>query len=131
MPDPTARLNAALEGRYSIERGLGEGRVAVALRATSRSWFIFSVQGGDPDAEGDATTPMRLTAAVTIRLDPKLEELLDEVCRETGQSRSEVVRDALRRQLTLRLFEEARRKVIPLAEAQGVYTDEDVFKLMS
>jgi len=71
------------------------------------------------------------TAAVTIRLDPSLEELLDEVCRETGQSRSEVVRDALRRQLTLRLFEEARRKVIPFAEAQGVYTDEDVFKLMS
>jgi len=26
MPDPTERLNAALEGRYSIERGLGEGR---------------------------------------------------------------------------------------------------------
>ena len=71
------------------------------------------------------------TAAVTIRLDPKLEELLDEVCRETGQSRSEVVREALRRQLTLRLFEEARRKVIPFAEAHGIYTDEDVFKLMS
>ena len=71
------------------------------------------------------------TAAVTIRLDPSLEELLNEVCRETGQSRSEVVRDALRRQLTLRLFEEARRKAIPFAEAQGVYTDEDVFKLMS
>ena len=71
------------------------------------------------------------TAAVTIRLDSQLEELLDEVCRQTGQSRSEVVRDALRRQLTLRLFEEARRKVIPFAEAQGIYTDEDVFKLMS
>jgi predicted transcriptional regulator len=71
------------------------------------------------------------TAAVTIRLDAQLEELLDEVCRQTGQSRSEVVRDALRRQLTLRLFEEARRKVIPFAEAQGIYTDEDVFKLMS
>lgn len=51
--------------------------------------------------------------------------------RQTGQPRSEVVRDALRRQLTLRLFEEARRKVIPFAEAQGIYTDEDVFKLMS
>jgi predicted transcriptional regulator len=71
------------------------------------------------------------TAAVTIRLDAQLEELLDEVCRQTGQSRSEVVRDALRRQLTLRLFEEARRKVIPFAEARGIYTDEDVFKLMS
>jgi predicted transcriptional regulator len=67
------------------------------------------------------------TAAVTNRLDPELEELLDEVCRKTGQSRSEVVCDAVRRQLTLRLVEEARRKVIPFAEAQGVYTDEDVF----
>lgn len=71
------------------------------------------------------------TGAVTIRLDPKLEELLDEVCREIGQSRSEVVRDALRRQLALRLFEEARRKVIPCAEAQGIYTDEDVFERLS
>lgn len=71
------------------------------------------------------------TAAVTIRLDPRLEELLDEVCTKTGRSRSEVVRDALRRQLTLELFEEARRQIIPFAEAQGIYTDEDVFKLVS
>ena len=71
------------------------------------------------------------TAAVTIRLDPELEELLDKVCRETGRSRSDVVRDALRRQLTLQLFEEARRRMIPFAEAQGIFTDEDVFKLGS
>ena len=71
------------------------------------------------------------TAAVTIRLDESLEELLDQVCRETGRSRSEVVRDALRRQLTLQLFDEARRKVIPFAEAQGILTDEDIFKLVS
>ncbi len=71
------------------------------------------------------------TAAVTIRLDPGLEEMLDRVCRETGRSRSDVVREALRRQLTLQLFEEARRQVIPFAEAQGIYTDEDVFKLVS
>ena len=71
------------------------------------------------------------TAAVTIRLDESLEELLDQVCRETGRSRSEVVRDALRRQLTVQLFDEARRKVIPFAEAQGILTDEDIFKLIS
>jgi len=71
------------------------------------------------------------TAAVTIRLDPDLEELLDQVCRETGRSRSEVVRDALRRQLTVQLFEEARRKIIPFAEAQGILSDEDVFKIVS
>jgi predicted transcriptional regulator len=64
-------------------------------------------------------------------LDSDLEELLDKVCRETGRSRSDVVRDALRRQLTLQLFEEARRNAIPFAEAQGIFTDEDVFKLVS
>ena len=71
------------------------------------------------------------TAAITIRLDPNLEELLDEVCRKTGRSRSEVVREALRRQLTLQLFEEARRQIIPFAEAQGIFTDEDVFNIVS
>ena len=71
------------------------------------------------------------TGAVTIRLDPSLEKLLDKVCARTGRSRSEVVRDALRRQLSLQLFEEARRQIIPFAEAQGIYTDEDVFKLVS
>jgi predicted transcriptional regulator len=71
------------------------------------------------------------TAAVTIRLDPPLEKLLDKVCAATGRSRSEVVRDALRRQLTLQLVEELRRQIIPYAEAQGIYTDEDVFKLVS
>ncbi len=71
------------------------------------------------------------TAAITIRLDESLEELLDQVCKESGRSRSEVVRDALRRQLTVQLFNEARRKVIPFAEAQGILTDEDIYKLVS
>ena len=31
MSDPVARLNAALEGRYVIERELGEGGMAMAL----------------------------------------------------------------------------------------------------
>ncbi len=31
MSDAVARLNAALEGRYAIERELGEGGMAVAL----------------------------------------------------------------------------------------------------
>jgi predicted transcriptional regulator len=71
------------------------------------------------------------TSAVTIRLDEGLEQMLDRVCRETGLSRSEVVREALRRQLTSQLFEQARRQIIPYAEAQGIYTDEDVFRIVS
>ncbi len=32
MTDPVTRLNAALEGRYAIERDLGEGGMATAPR---------------------------------------------------------------------------------------------------
>ena len=32
MSDPAARLNAALEGRYAIERELGECRVTTTAR---------------------------------------------------------------------------------------------------
>jgi predicted transcriptional regulator len=72
-----------------------------------------------------------MKAAVTIRLDESLEELLNRVCRDTGRSRSEVVRDALRRQLTIQLFDEARRRVMPFAEARGYLTDEDIFEIVS
>ena len=33
MPDPITRLNAALEGRYRIERELGEGGTATVYVA--------------------------------------------------------------------------------------------------
>ena len=67
------------------------------------------------------------TASVTIRLDAKLQRELSRLSRQLGRSRSEVVRDALRRQLALVRFEKARRGLLPLAEGQGFLTDEDVF----
>jgi predicted transcriptional regulator len=71
------------------------------------------------------------TAAVTIRLDPVLEKQLAAAARRSGLSRSEVVRDALRRQLALSQFEDLRRRLMPLAEARGYLTDEDVFRDVS
>lgn len=71
------------------------------------------------------------TSAVTIRLDPALERQLAAAARRSGQSRSEIVRDALRRQLALSQFEDLRRRLMPLAEARGYLTDEDVFRDVS
>ncbi len=68
---------------------------------------------------------------VTIRLEPELQRELDEVCKQLGRTRSEVVRDALRRQLSLMRFERTRRRLAPFAEARGYLTDEDVFRDVS
>lgn len=68
---------------------------------------------------------------VTIRLDSDLQSELDEVCEELGRTRSEVVRDALRKQLSLMRFERTRRRLTPYAEARGYLTDEDVFRDVS
>jgi predicted transcriptional regulator len=69
--------------------------------------------------------------AITIRLDSDLEKLLDRLCRSTGRSRSDLVREALRRQLNLLRFEQLRRQVMPFAEARGYLTDEDVARKIS
>lgn len=71
------------------------------------------------------------TAALTIRLDPALERQLRRLARSTGRSRSDLARDALRRQLALAQFDELRHKIMPLAEARGYLTDEDVFRDVS
>ena len=72
-----------------------------------------------------------MKSAITIRLDPDLERRLDRLAEETGKSRSEIVRDALRRQLSLLQFEQLRERTMPFAEARGYLTDEDVFRDIS
>lgn len=71
------------------------------------------------------------TATLSIRLDEDLDRLLGKASRQTGRSRSEVAREALRRQLRLTQFEAIRRRMMPFAEARGFLTDEDVFARVS
>jgi predicted transcriptional regulator len=71
------------------------------------------------------------TSTITIRLDDALGRELDQACARTGRTRSEIARDALRRQLALLRFERLRKRTLPLAEARGYLTDEDVFRDVS
>ena len=64
---------------------------------------------------------------VTVRLDDDLKPILDEVCRRSGRTRSDVMREVLRRHLAQLRFEHLRRRVMPFAGARGYLTDEDVF----
>ncbi|MCX6567549.1 MAG: ribbon-helix-helix protein, CopG family [Candidatus Aminicenantes bacterium] len=71
------------------------------------------------------------SATLTIRLDKELEELLSRASKRTGKNRSEIAREALRRQIRLENFEELRRRIMPFAEARGYLTDEDIFSKLS
>ena len=71
------------------------------------------------------------TSSLTIRIDKKLDSLLTKASRQTGKSKSQVAREALKRQLNLSQFESLRRRIMPFAEARGYLTDDDVFKDIS
>ena len=71
------------------------------------------------------------SSTLTLRLDPELDSLLEKLVEQTGRSRSELAREALRRQLTLVEFEQQRRRTLPFAEARGYLTDEDIFRDVS
>jgi len=71
------------------------------------------------------------TATLTIRLDDDLNRLLDDAAKKSGRNRSDIAREALKRQLRLSQFETIRKRIMPLAEARGFLTDEDVFSKVS
>ncbi len=67
----------------------------------------------------------------TVILPPSICKELDALAKRTGKSRTEVVREAVRRQIALERFRALREQLVPEAQARGIYTDEDVFKLVS
>jgi predicted transcriptional regulator len=71
------------------------------------------------------------TTSLTIRLDEDLDKLLSKAASQSGKNRSEVAREALRRQLRICQFETLRRRIMPFAEARGYLADEDVFRDVS
>ena len=77
------------------------------------------------------TTLSYMSTSLTVRLDDQLSQSLDKAATGSGRTRSEVVRDALRRQLAISAIDEVRKQLVPLAEAHGWLTDEDVFRDVS
>jgi predicted transcriptional regulator len=68
---------------------------------------------------------------LTIRLPEDLRKELERLCMKENRPFSDVVRDSLRQYLAARKFQMLRGKTLPFAEAQGLLTDEDVFKAIS
>jgi metal-responsive CopG/Arc/MetJ family transcriptional regulator len=72
-----------------------------------------------------------MRATLTISLPPSLRRELGRTAKGQGVSESEFVRRAVQQQIWTDAFDQARRVLLPKARARGIYTDEDVFKIVS
>ena len=68
---------------------------------------------------------------VTISLPQGIRRELDRIAKEEGVSRSDVLRQSLDDFIFARRFRRLRQRMMATAQAQGIYTDEDVFKIVS
>jgi hypothetical protein len=67
---------------------------------------------------------------LTVRIPEKLRREIRAVSKAEKVAVSDIVRESIRRYVATRRFRALRRKVLPFAEAQGLLTDEDVFRAL-
>lgn len=72
-----------------------------------------------------------MNQTLTIRIPDELREELQEISKAEGKPVSDLVRDSLKRYIAVYRFRKLRNMVLPFAEAQGILTDEDVYKEVS
>lgn len=68
---------------------------------------------------------------LTISLPGNTKQLIEAAASESGLTVSEYVRLAIFRRLWQDAAADSRRVAVPRARAKGVYTDDDVFRLIS
>lgn len=66
--------------------------------------------------------------AFRIQLD--LQREIKKLSKAEGVSESDFIRNAVRKEILLRRFDELNARLVPKARAMGIFTDEDAFKLM-
>ena len=68
---------------------------------------------------------------LTIRIPDELRSDLQEISSRQSVPVSDLVRESIRRYVAIERFRLLRKRTLPFAEAQGLLTDEDVFRAIS
>lgn len=68
---------------------------------------------------------------LTIRIPKEMKKKLQHLAQEERVPLSDLIRESLDHFLAVKRFRQLRKKVLPFAEAQGILSDEDVFKKIS
>src|SRR6478736_9342081 len=74
---------------------------------------------------------LQMRETLTISLPKRLRRDLEKMAKAEGVTSSEYVRRAIKADLFRRALRAARRELVPQARTRGIYTDEDVFKIVS
>lgn len=69
-------------------------------------------------------------ATLTLRIPDDLDLELEQESSASHLSKSDLAREALQRYLRVARLHRLRAKLVPRAQAQGINTDEDVFKAL-
>jgi predicted transcriptional regulator len=69
-------------------------------------------------------------ATLTLRIPDELDQELEEQSAASRLSKSDLAREALQRYLRVAKLRRLRAKLVPRAQAQGIHTDEDVFRAL-
>lgn len=67
---------------------------------------------------------------LTIRIPEKMRRELKSLSKAENKAVSDIVRESIRRHVALERFRALRKTVLPYAEAQGILTDDDVFRAL-
>ena len=72
-----------------------------------------------------------MNQTLTVRLPDDLRERLQQISAAEAKPISDLVRESIQRYVAVYNFRRLRNTILPFAEAQGILTDDDVFKAIS
>jgi predicted transcriptional regulator len=72
-----------------------------------------------------------MNQSISIRIPDDIKKNLKAISKKEGKPLSNLVRESLQKYIAIYRFRQLRNMVLPFAEAQGILTDEDVYKDIS
>ncbi len=72
-----------------------------------------------------------MATTISVRIDDDMNTQLEKLSIQTGRPKSELLRDAIKRQLAVNEFQILRQKMMAEGESKGLLVDEDVFREVS
>ena len=73
---------------------------------------------------------MKRKGLTSVQLRPKIAKMVAAMMSREGMTKTEIINEALRRFLLEKEFQGIREKLLPYAQAKGIYTEEDVERVL-